>query len=148
MVDTRKVRFNVAIAGHRPGQIVNYAEMPDGQKFWVDNESILQRDRICEFFEPKPDLDAEIKKVIEQPAKEPEITSDITEEPVVEKKEEIDESTPTESEKDSPVVGKRYNFDFDTIGKPLCKGTKSDGSPCKRDKLSENGYCFQHQPDK
>jgi len=49
--DERNVRFNVAIADYRPGQIVKYADMPRGPQFWVDNDSILETTRICEFVE-------------------------------------------------------------------------------------------------
>lgn len=51
--DKRKVRFNVAIAGYRHGQIVDYADMPPGHRFWVDNKSILTETLICEFIEPE-----------------------------------------------------------------------------------------------
>ena len=47
--DKRKVRFNIAIANYRPGQIINYTGMPPGHKFWIDHEDILGANRICEF---------------------------------------------------------------------------------------------------
>jgi len=45
----RQVKFNLAIAGYRPGQIVNYDDLPVGQQFWIDNKDILGTQRICEF---------------------------------------------------------------------------------------------------
>ena len=51
--DKRKVKFNVAIAKYRPGQIVDYCDMPIGHQFWVDNEDILETTRICEFIQEK-----------------------------------------------------------------------------------------------
>jgi len=47
--DKRKVRFNIAIADYRHGQIINYIDMPPGHKFWIDHEDILGANRICEF---------------------------------------------------------------------------------------------------
>ena len=48
-MSVKKVKFNLAIANYRPGQIVDYDDMPPGHKFWIDNKDILGSDRICEF---------------------------------------------------------------------------------------------------
>lgn len=66
----RNVRFNVAIAVYRPGQVVRYGDMPDGHRFWADNESILQTTRICEFTDEKPEVTASPEKTVVIPEKE------------------------------------------------------------------------------
>jgi len=72
MRDDRQVKFNLNIAHYKPGQIVNYTDMPPGHQFWVDHEDILGSDRICEFVVDEVDDEkekAEAKAKVEAEAK-------------------------------------------------------------------------------
>jgi len=103
---TRKVRFNINVADYKPGQIVNYEDMPPGHRHWLDTEGLMETTRICEYVEvPK-------KKDIGSNFKDTKIPDPV------------------------PI---------NQMSKPLCPGKNKDGSPCGRDKLKANGYCFQHQ---
>ena len=91
--DTRKVRFNLAIPayrdkhpGYRHNEVVNYADMPPGHQFWVDNKSIIGSTLICGFIEDEP-------KPVEpvEPEKKPA-------EPVIEEKQETHEIVQSEPE--------------------------------------------------
>jgi len=132
MEDKRRVRFNIAHAGYRPGQIVNYAEMPEGHRAWVDHKSILQSDRICEFIEDTRVLDL---LQTPEPEKEPDVDTDASPESEAEQKPDTD----------TDEIENGLSFDFEPDSKLFCPGKNKDGSPCKRDKLRANGYCFQHQ---
>ena len=55
---TKQVKFNIAVADYRPGQIVNYFDMPVGHRHWVDTKGIMETTRICEFVD---DPELEIK---------------------------------------------------------------------------------------
>lgn len=90
--EKRKVRFNVSIAGYRAKQVVDYADMPDGHRFWVNHESILGSDRICEFVIPDPEPEP-----VFQEKRDIEITPEIVtkeepenEDPVIEPKPEVE----------------------------------------------------------
>jgi len=100
----RNVRFNVAIADYRPGQIVRYGDMPDGHRFWVDNKSILQTTRICEF-----------------------ITVNVPEEkPISEKIAEIGINDAPDFDKDAAdnTVASNENITKKKLGRPRKDGTK------------------------
>ena len=129
MSDKRKVRFNLAHAGYHHGEIVNYADMPEGQRFWVDNKSILETPRICEFVEDEK-KETELEKV------------DKTDDQQLKK--ELKNLKATEKPKNN---GLSFDFEKDkTVNdKPLCPGRNKDGNPCDATKLRPNGYCHRHR---
>ena len=139
MRDDRQVKFNVTIAKYMHGQVVNYADMPPGHQLWVNDKCILESTRICEFVEDEKIV--EVEPVLDPKNHVPTDPPDVEE----------DKVEPVVNDTESTVEPKATNgltFDFDKkdeVSKPLCPGKNKDGSPCKRDKLSANGYCFQHQ---
>ena len=154
MSDKRKVKFNVGIADYRQGQIVDYADMPLGHRFWVDNDSILLDTKICDFIkEPEP----ETEKPDEVEKADPEADSQevaLSDKEFTDELKGVLESTESETEPDladsepkddTKDKGNELSFNFESESKPICPSKNKDRSPCKRDKLRPNGYCFQHQ---
>ena len=116
--DTRKVRFNIAIAaykgkhpGYRHNEVVNYADMPPGHQFWVDNKSIIGSTLICEFIEDEP------KPV--GPETEPVKPEEKPVEPVIEEKQETHEV-----EQPEPETEKNDCYDFNEDAPQYIPGEK------------------------
>jgi len=124
--NTKRVKFNVAIADYRPGQIVDYADMPDGHRFWVDNESILETTKIAEFIK---------EEAISKP------------EPKLEKPEEVKEKDELEEKPETNKAEKEKDSEFKNIDgtDAFCPGKNKNGTPCKSTRLMKNGYCYFHQ---
>ncbi len=169
MYDKRQVKFNVGIAGYKHGQVVNYADMPPGHQFWVDHESILGSDRICEFVEEvdedKEKAEAELKAKIEAETRakikaENKVLAEakadkerIAKEKKAELQDKIDaeakliiESDKTDTNDNETETGNMtLDFNFEPKEAAVCPGINSDDTPCVRTKLRENGYCWPHR---
>jgi len=173
MRDERQVKFNVTIAKYKHEQVVNYTDMPPGHQLWVNNKSILESTRICEFVEDETLPEAEVKSVKEDDVsidlaaseKEPEVANyniNAMDSESIDKAlkegggKAIQDIINTEPSAE-PTTSNGLSFDFDkddpetpedvvdNTQKPTCLGKKADGSPCERFRLKSNGYCFQHQ---
>ena len=107
----RNVRFNVAIADYRPGQVVRYGDMPDGHRFWADNKSILQTTRICEFTDEDPEVAAPPEKTVIIPE---------VEKPVETKADDMPDFDKAETD-----VGNEKTPDLTTDGKKSDPGTET-----------------------
>ena len=173
MYDKRQVKFNVGIANYKHGQVVNYADMPPGHQFWVDHESILGSDRICEFVkevdEDKEKADAELKVKIEAEtrakikaenkvlaeakADKERIAKDKKDKESAKIQEKIEaeakliiESEKTDADDDETKSDQTIlNFNFEPKEDAVCPGINPDDTPCVRTKLRENGYCWPHR---
>ena len=174
MYDKRQVKFNVTLAKYRHGQIVNYADMPPGHQFWVDNKGILGSTRICEFVEEvdedKEKADAELKAKIEAEtrakikaenkvlaeakANKERIAKDKKdkESAKIQKKIEAEakliiesEQTDADDDDETETGNTTLDFNFEPKEVAVCPGINPDGTPCTRTKLRENGYCWPHR---
>lgn len=96
MRDDRQVKFNVTIAKYEYGQVVNYADMPPGHQHWVNNKSILESTRICEFVEDETLPEAEKESV-----KEDDVPTDLA---VSEKEPEVVTTPPIDISVNSEMV--------------------------------------------
>ena len=100
----KKVKFNLAIAGYRSGQIVNYETMPPGHRFWVDNKDILGNTRICELVVKKEKTAAASTKT--EPEIAPETVTEAAVEPPPEIKTEaaVEEIKPDDEKETATIV--------------------------------------------
>uniref|UniRef100_A0A6M3IXN5 Uncharacterized protein n=1 Tax=viral metagenome TaxID=1070528 RepID=A0A6M3IXN5_9ZZZZ len=121
--EKRKVRFNIAIADYRPGQIVNYIGMPPGHKFWIDHEDILGATRICEFVNDLGLTESEMEAKDKADAAEAEALAKKEAEAKIENP---DETKPVETEETTKSPETEFDLPLDADFQPVETGSDPD----------------------